>query len=64
MKYEELRHLRHALRTLEESLSQLKAQLNMTEVTVQVVGKHMDKVINSDMNSELYGNNQKEDEYN
>jgi hypothetical protein len=48
MKYEEMRHLRHALRTLEESLSQMRAQLNTTEMTVQVVGRMFDKVINKE----------------
>ena len=50
MKFEEYRHLRHSLRALDSSLSQLEIQINATLVTVRIAGDMMDKVINKNEN--------------
>jgi len=49
MKFEEYRHLSHALRALDSSLSQLNIQINATLTTIRMTSKMLDKeVINCD----------------
>lgn len=43
---EDLRHVRHALRTLDASIEQMMKQAEALRVSLQVVGTQMDNLIN------------------